>query len=116
MPADVAPRRGLALLGQRSALLGAPPLGVGTPLSEHAASVVIRTAWRNGLSLGRMIRELATAAIDADAIIGDERAAAILRLERALRREGVGLIGLDHVAATWVDWLARLTRRPTPWP
>jgi len=113
--ADLALRGGHALLQQRSAVLGVEPLGVGTPLMEHAASVIFRTAWRNGLSLGRMIRELATAAVDVDAVVGGERDAAIRRLERALRREGVGLIGGSRVAATWVDWLARLTRRPALW-
>lgn len=104
--------RGLALLKSRSVVPGVEPQGIGTPLVEHAPSVIVRTAWRNGLTPARMLRDVAAAVVDSDGFAAGDRDAAIARLEFALRRRGVGLLGADRVASTWVDWYERLTRRP----
>lgn len=103
---------GVALLARRSVLLGVEPQGAGTPLAEHAASVIVRACWRNRMSLGRVIGEVAAAAVDAETLPAAARAETIARLEHVLRRRGVGLLGTDRVAATWVAWYERLTLRP----
>lgn len=96
-----------ALLATRSVLLGVEPIGRGTGLVEHLGSVVLRTAWRNGLAPGRMIREVAASALGAD----ENGRLAVRRLEQAFRSGSMGLLGWDASAATWVDTFELLTGR-----
>lgn len=96
-----------ALLASRSMLLGVEPIGRGTGLVEHLGSLVLRTAWRNGLAPGRMIREVAATALGDD----ENGRLASRRLEQAFRSGSMGLLGWDASAATWVDTFEMLTGR-----
>lgn len=96
-----------ALLASRSVLLGVEPIGRDTGLVEHLGSVVLRTAWRNGLAPGRMIREVAATALAPD----ENGRLAVRRLEQAFRSGSMGLLGWDASAATWIDTFELLTGR-----
>jgi transcriptional regulator with XRE-family HTH domain len=102
-PSDQLP----SLLATRSTLLGVEPIGRGTPLVEHLGSVVLRTAWRNGLAPGRMIREVAASALGPD----ENGRFAVRRLEQAFRSGSMGLLGWDVSASTWIDTFEFLTAR-----
>jgi hypothetical protein len=111
-PDRLAAGQGTALLAERSALLGVVAIGAGTPLAEGATSRLIRTAWRNRVSVGRALREVAAHVLAS--VHADERRLPSRWLEYFTGRASVDLLGTGRAAATLIDAWAELTRR-TDW-